>query len=301
MATPASPSNCSDGLFFATSPLSANMNNNAHNRPSHLSNHLMSSNQQHQTQLNLSLPLTLSPSPGHHSPSTSGHHHRLQMSKDGSPTIHLDDATQSQLRLQILLDLYVVGNSRTSEQGALQLLRMCDRLFAGFLQRMGRLLQLLGWLPQAQLAPLRPLEQALQDLQTHGCTRPTTTTNEERIHLSLATLDAQQLFSYMFSLLLCILLPVEEDNWTQFLRVSCAKFNNCLRLAWSETQFRALLRLLRPPFDRLQHYRHLLCARSSLFEQELLNCIEHNAFANGLLKEMCYHFLSIKQAPGTLS
>lgn len=208
-----------------------------------------------------------------------------------------DHPDQAQLRLQILLDLYVVGNSRSSEQGALQLLRMCDRLFAGFLQRMGRLLQLLGWMPCAQLVPLRPLEQALDGLQAQ-CGRAA---DDARLPQSLAALDAQQLFSYMFSLLLCILLPVEEAHWTQFLRVSCAKFNNCLRLAWSETQFRALLRLLRPPFARLQHYRHLLCARSALFEQELLNCIEHNAFANGLLKEMCYHFLSIKQQPGSLS
>lgn len=210
-----------------------------------------------------------------------------------STSIPEAEASQARLRLHVLLDLYVVGNSQSGEQGALQLLRMCDRLFHGFLQRMGRLLQLLNWFPQPQPSPLRPIEKALNALHAHESIPEQP--NDRSLCSSLASLDAQQLFSYMFSLLLALLLPIDEHNLSAFLRDSCVKFNNCLRLSWNETQFTALCRLLRPPFARLQQYRQLLCARCSPFEHELLKSIEHNAFANGLLKEMCYHFLSMRR------
>lgn len=100
----------------------------------------------------------------------------------------------------------------------------------------------------------------------------------------------------MFSILLCILIPIKENQFNHFLHVSFGKFNNCLELKRNEELFQLYIELLCPPFTLIEHYREILNS-NNLFEKELLNSIEYNAFANGFLKEMCYYFLSsIRQA-----
>ena len=191
-------------------------------------------------------------------------------------------------RMQILMDLCVIGKTGAKEQGIVQLFKMCDRLFGdGFLNKMNWLLSIYGWLPAKESFSLNNLNETFAKLaQYHNIQL------NEKFPNVCYSLDSDHLFSYMFSILLCILIPIEENQFNQFLQVSFNKFNNTLELKTNEELFRLYIELLCPPFPLIEHYRRILNS-NSLFEKELLNSIEYNAFQNGILKEMCYHFLSI--------
>lgn len=191
-------------------------------------------------------------------------------------------------RMQILMDLCVIGKTGAKEQGIVQLFKMCDRLFGdGFLNKMNWLLSIYGWLPSKESFSLHNLNETFAKLaQYHHIDL------NEKFPNVCYSLDSDHLFSYMFSILLCILIPIEENEFSQFLQVSFNKFNNTLELKTNEELFQLYIELLCPPFRLIEHYRQILNS-NSLFEKELLNSIEYNAFQNGILKEMCYHFLSI--------
>ena len=215
-------------------------------------------------------------------------------------------------RMQVLMDLYILGmdlfffedffisnnflslsvhkikgKTLSKEQGILQLFKMCDRLFGdGFLDKMNWLLSILGILPTVESFSLDNLHETFSKLEYYNIYL------DEKFINVCYSLDSDHLFSYMFSILLCILIPIQENQFNQFLHISFGKFNNCLELKGNEQLFQLYIELLCPPFQLIEHYRRILNS-NNLFEKELLNSIEYNAFANGVLREMCYHFLSI--------
>ena len=179
-------------------------------------------------------------------------------------------------RMQILMDLYVIGKTGAKEQGIVQLFKMCDRLFGdGFLNKMNWLLSIYGWLPHKESFSLNNLNETFAKLAQY-----------HNIHLNekfpnvCYSLDSDCLFSYMFSILLCIIIPIQESQFNQFLHVSFGKFNNTLELKTNEELFQLYIELLCPPFPLIEHYRRILNS-NSLFEKELLNSIEYNAFQVG--------------------
>lgn len=71
-------------------------------------------------------------------------------------------------RMQILLDLYVIGKTLSKEQGIVQLFKMCDRMFNGFLNKMNFLLSIYGILPTVQSLSLNNLNETFQLLEWHN-------------------------------------------------------------------------------------------------------------------------------------
>lgn len=190
-------------------------------------------------------------------------------------------------RMQILMDLYVIGKTLSKEQGILQLFKMCDRLFHGFLNKMNWLLSIYGWLPTIESFSLTNLNETFQKLEHWHHIQL-----DEKFSNVCYSLDSDHLFSYMFSILLCIIIPIQENQFNQFLCVSFNKFNNCQLMRTNDQLLQLYIELLCPPYELIEHYRSIL-NMNNLFEKELLNSIEYNAFTNGTLKEMCYYFLSI--------
>lgn len=191
-------------------------------------------------------------------------------------------------RMQILMDLYVIGKTLSKEQGILQIFKMCDRLFGdGFLSKMNWLLSVYGWIPSIESFSLNNLNDTFTKLQYYNIRLV------DKFPNFCYSLDSDHLFSYMFSILLCIIIPIQENQFNQFLKISFGKFNNTLELKTNDELFKHYIELLCPPFPLIIQYRRILNS-NNLFEKELLNSIEFNAFSNGALKEMCYHFLSIK-------
>lgn len=202
--------------------------------------------------------------------------------------VYFEFVGDKMFRMQILMDLYVIGKTMSKEQGILQLFKMCDRLFHGFLNKMNWLLSMcLGWVPTIESFSLNSLNETFQKLECwHNIQL------DEKFPNVCYSLDSDHLFSYMFSILLCILIPIQENQFNQFLVVSFSKFNRCLELKTNDHLLQLYIELLCPPYELIEQYRQVL-NMNNVFEKELLNSIEYNAFANGTLKEMCYYFLSI--------